>query len=131
MHNISGNLLVDLKKLWINVFINLKSSPGRKDYDQVLYQGNVDVCKISEGAIANFLVKALLKRNSDYSIQCPIKKGFYYLYNHANSNISFIPGVMPNADCDWAASFKMNTKFSKVASALQLIFVKVYGEARY
>lgn len=133
MHNASGTLLVDLKKVLVSFVIKVKSSEIRKDYDQVLFQGNADTCKISQGVIGNFLIKAILSydRDTNYYFDCPMKKGFYYLNNLPNLDTSFIPPFIPRKDREWEMTIGAKTKFPKVATASQLVFVKIYGESKF
>lgn len=131
MHNASGTLLVDLKKILIAFIIRVKSSPHRKEYDQLLFQGNVDTCKVSQGVLGNFLVKWFLSadQNSNFHFDCPMKKGFYYLYNLPNIDTSFLPAFIPQKDREWEMTVTAKTKFAKVATASQLVVVKLYGES--
>lgn len=131
LHNASGTLLVELKKVLVTFVIKVKSSPGRKDYDQLLFQGNVDTCKVSQGVFGNFIIKAIVSsaRETNFQFDCPMKKGFYYLYNLPNFDTSFIPPFIPQKGREWEMTIGAKTKFPKAASASQIFFVKLYGES--
>lgn len=131
LHNASGTLLIDLKKILVAFTVRIKSTPNRKDYDRLVFQGNVDTCKVSQGVIGNFFVNWFLSinQNSNFHFDCPMKKGFYYVYNLPNIDTSFLPAfIKPRQSHDWELTIGAKTKFQKIASASQLIFVKLYGE---
>lgn len=127
LHNISGTLLIDLTKISVSFAIKFKSTPDRKDYDKLLFQGNVDICKVSRGVMANFMVKAFLssERETNFHFDCPMKKGFYYLYNLPTMEKSFFPGFIPKYSRIWELTVIAKTKLPKIASAVQLLLVKV------
>lgn len=130
MVNGSGTLLVDLKKISMTFIIKTKSSPEKRDYDKLLFQGNVDTCKISQGVIGNFIIKRIMTSalDTNFHFDCPIKKGVYFLYNLPSMPTSFIPAFIPKYNRTWELTLSAKTKLPKVASVLQLLFLKLYGE---
>ena len=82
--NMSGNLLVDMQKVSIIFWLKGKTDQRVREYDRVYVSANIDTCKASQGVIANFIASNVLRYLKDYTnilLQCPFKRGFYYVKN--------------------------------------------------
>ncbi|KAL7042088.1 hypothetical protein ACKWTF_001023 [Chironomus riparius] len=60
-------------------FITLKSQKSKSDdgYSNLIFKSTIDVCKLSQGVVANFLVKVVLetiKDHANFTVSCPFKK---------------------------------------------------------
>lgn len=130
MHNISGKLLTELSKVVLTFVAKVKSSPEKRDYDLLLFQGNVDTCKVSQGVLGNFIIKGIMMSalETNFNFNCPIKKGFYYHYNVPNIDTSFVPAFIQPKNREWEMTINAKTKFPKTISLTQLFFVKLCGE---
>lgn len=132
MHNVSGTLLVELRKMIITFTIRIKSSPKRQDFDLLVFQSNVDTCKVSQGVLGNFVIRSLIStlKDTNFNFECPLKKGFFYLYNIPNVDTSFFPAFISREQSkyiEWELAIGAKTKFPKIATPSQLFFVKLRG----
>lgn len=80
--------------LTVTFFITLKgkTNENSEKYDQTWVRGSIDACKLENG-FANFFIKLMVesfKDHTNYTKECPIKKGFY-----CSMNVSFDIGIIP------------------------------------
>ena len=82
--NATTNLNVPVLKILIYVTLKGKSVETNKVYDQVILKGVLDSCKLSQGIFGNFIAQFIVENLHKYSnikIECPQKRGFYYVSN--------------------------------------------------
>lgn len=116
--NFTGKLLMDIKKSLYSFNLKVKSNESRKDYDIDLFTGNVDSCQAAKGIFGNFIIKFFqsnLDKHSNFKIDCPQKKGFYYAYNFPVplDLKSFIPSFIPFRSSIWQLTVISRAKVSK------------------
>lgn len=91
--NASATLVKDLPNLIISFNIKEKS-PGSKVWNITIASGTFNTCKVQRGIFAEFLgnfFKDLMKEYSNFKMECPYKKGFYYLNNASMSDLDMLP----------------------------------------
>ena len=82
--NMSGNLLVDMQKVSVILWLKGKNNQRGSEYDRIYLSANVDTCKVSQGVIANFIFKSIvnyLNNYTNFAFSCPLKKSFYFAQN--------------------------------------------------
>lgn len=66
-------------------------SPDDKNFKKTLLQTRMNVCKAGDGFLGNLFIAPFheaFKKFSNLSLQCPIKKGFYYIQNFQLANLN-------------------------------------------
>lgn len=115
--------------------IKKRKSPEDSSYDQELVSSVIDTCKVERGVLGNFVVKMLLDnmKDSNYSLSCLTKPGYFYIRNFAPPSMDLIPvsllALVGNFErWEFTDVFKAKLKTSK--SLVHVYSVKVEGEFR-
>jgi Protein of unknown function (DUF1091) len=81
--NVSLSLDKDILGLKVMIATQVKS-PSAFSYDREIMRQTLDVCRLGNGLIGNFISKMvydILKNYSNYFFECPVKKDGYYARN--------------------------------------------------
>lgn len=90
--NASGDLLIDMGKFFADIC--LRSSKDGVIYENLITQGGFDLCVITKGFVPNFLMKTMIDQMKTYTnikLDCPLKKGYYYVKNFPMVDEKFVP----------------------------------------
>lgn len=131
--NFTGKLLMDTKKSLYSFNLKVKSSESKKDYDVDVFTSNVDSCQAAKGVFGNFIIKFLqtnLDKYSNFKVECPQKKGFYYAYNFPVplDFTSFLPSFIPNRSSIWQLTIISRAKVSKNQAAVLALQLQIRGK---
>jgi len=72
-----------------------------------VFKTSINVCKVAQGVLSNFMVKAVMKyfyESIDFSLRCPLKKGLYQITN-LKVDDQILPSVLSNM------KFKLESRF--------------------
>jgi Protein of unknown function (DUF1091) len=74
------------------LFLNLKEKLENHEERDIL-KGSIDMCKMINGTIGNFVVKNFLsvKNNTNFNFKCPVAANTWYARNFQAIDDSFIP----------------------------------------
>ncbi|CAO1323200.1 unnamed protein product, partial [Diamesa serratosioi] len=78
--NVSADVIQEIEKVTIFITIAIPK-PASKNYTNVLFKHSTNLCKLSEGVIGNYVIKALLENfnnSANFVMKCPFKKVFYF-----------------------------------------------------
>jgi len=67
----------DMTRVMFQITLALTKTLKDSEYDQIVHKTNVDVCKIANGIMSNFLLKVVMqnfRKSANFTPQCPIKK---------------------------------------------------------
>lgn len=131
--NFTGSLLVDLGRLMLTFDLKKKTSLDAKDYEIDVYHGNVDSCNVAKGMVGNYLINFILaglKEYSNFVIECPLRKGFYYITNFPvpKQVQDFIPKFIPqpSQNSAWVLTITARAKIQKGAT-FRVFLMKIHG----
>lgn len=80
--------------------LKMKKNPRNIEYDQQLLKRSVDICRLNEGIVSNYLLKPLfdsLGKNGNFMIKCPFGPAFYKL-SKMKVDDQIIPKVLMSQD---------------------------------
>lgn len=96
------------------------------EYTNVLLRTSVNVCKISDGILGNFLTKIVMenfRKSANFEMKCPFEVG-----NHTVTNLEvsdkFIPIIR---EFEFKYQSEMFAKVAKVKKLVQIYTYQVYG----
>lgn len=109
---------MDIKKSLYSFNLKVKSRETKKDYDVDVFTSNVDSCQAAKGIFGNFIIKFFqsnLEKYSNFKVDCPQRKGFYYAYNFPMPMDfkTFIPSFIPARSSVWQLTVTSRAKVSK------------------
>lgn len=129
--NATADLKVDLVKIILDTCLKIKTD-GEKEYNQVLYQGNVDLCQASKGIFANFIIRLVsdqLEQYSNYRFACPQKAQFMYATNFPVNIGKYIPTYFQHLYGFWELTCLAKGKSFTSKKFARLFSVKLYGNS--
>lgn len=132
--NFTTNLLAETKRAILTFKVKQKSDAAKRNYDEDVFNSNVDSCKAGKGIFGNYIIKFFLthiERYSNLKVECPQKKGFYYAYNFPvpMDAKAFVPSFMPFPSSFWQLTIDIKTKVSKSIAAVRIIRVLLEGQS--
>ena len=121
--NATGSLDVPALKILIYVTLKGKSIEALKVYDEVILKGVLDSCKLSQGIFGNFIAQFVVENLHKYSnikIECPQKRGFYYVSNFPleTDHIPIYLNIFRNRKFEFSLTMKV-----KLRDIKQLVYL--------
>jgi Protein of unknown function (DUF1091) len=111
------------------LFFNLKEIlDGQRKRD--LLKGSIDMCKLVNGTIGNFVVKYFLtqvKDKTNFNFKCPVAVNTWYLHNFQAIDDSFIPLWMIGNNIRWEVDIIFKGKVGAMKSMTWFGNVKING----
>lgn len=127
--NVQIEYYYDLAALFTTFIIAVPSDEKDKDFQKELLRSTINVCKIKQGVMGNFLIKTLMEdfeKYSDFKVECPFKKGKLSI-NKMKITEKFLPTYL-------LQSFKfiftgiVKVKVVNSKKLVEFYTVKIYGE---
>lgn len=82
--NVSGSTLVQFENVAASFKALGKTNEATNTFDKTMLSGTINFCSISKGTVGYFFLnfdQETLRKYSNFSFDCPQKKGFYYASN--------------------------------------------------
>lgn len=101
---------------------------NNKDNDQTL-RGTIDVCNVQKATFGNFVIKLIvenLETYSNYKFQCPVKKGYIYVYN-LGIDLKGFPSNVIEFYRSWEITLVVKGKTANMKMLDKVITVKIRG----
>jgi hypothetical protein len=135
-----------IEKVFIEFTLSLPKDNNDKNYERNLVHSTINVCKMLNGVMGNFLSKMImerLKKFATFDLKCPFAKvrggsssvsgsdfiifqGHYVVSNFTLSN-TFIPSYLLLNDIKYMIVAKLNGKVANHKGLVHLFTVKTYG----
>ena len=129
--NISVTTLTEFQKILLYIEVTGKSDERRRDYDRMLFKGEIDSCKASKGIIGNFLTKLMIDTISNYSnfrFTCPLEKKVFYVNSFPLPTEKDLPIFLIPLRGKFLCTVRLKVKLGKGKSLVPLITLNVYGD---
>jgi prolipoprotein diacylglyceryltransferase len=114
------------------VSIKVKT-PSARSYDREIMKTTVDICRLQDGVIGNFIAKLVyetLQNLSNYNFECPVKKDVYYIRNFQVPT-SILPlrlySVILQGENFFNFTLIVKARIAKVKGLAQLWAANLYG----
>lgn len=135
--NGNGNSLINASWFFIEEITKATmhwqiSSQDKGNEIQIL-KSSADVCKISKGVVANFMVKLLIekwKTDSNLRLECPIKKGFYTISNHKLDE-KYFPSHFLIRDFNFTIQTLLMGKTKEMKSLVEIMKLKMFATFKH
>jgi O-phosphoseryl-tRNA(Cys) synthetase len=131
-YNASAFIYKDLLGVKAMLIVKIKK-PSAHSYDREIIKTTVDVCRLQNGVIGNFVAKVFYESFRDYSnyqFECPVKKNDYYLRNF-HIPISIFPpsfyAVIIQGETFFNFILNVKARVAKVKGLTHLWGVNLYG----
>jgi uncharacterized UPF0160 family protein len=79
--NITYYYAVDIVKMMIQFEFNVQKDKNDRNYERQLIKSNVNVCRMSQGVLGDFLAKMIMEdihKFMDFDMMCPFRKVKYF-----------------------------------------------------
>jgi len=126
--NVSVIVKTDFLTFLIGFSIKDKN-PATKEYDKVLSRGSFNTCKVQQGVFGGFLgsyVSDIIAEYSNFKLECPYKKGFYYVANAPISEPDLVPGFLTGGTTERLMSLKILAKVPKMKSPAHIYSFDIF-----
>lgn len=130
--NWTGTILTDVEKIVVAYEIRGKTDQQSTEYDKLHLKGTIDTCDMSKGPVGNLITKMGLTKPSkftNFKLECPYKKGFYYAVNFPVPDDKFIPYAISNAAGKFEVTSVNRGKVAGVEGMVHISTTKVFGTA--
>lgn len=130
--NMSGVLLVDLKKIFFSA--DIKSSDDGISYNKSIMKANVDVCTIFKGIVGNFIIRLItdsIDKYSNFKIQCPMEAKSLYISKFPMVDDTFFPPLLLGRIGKWEISAAVKAATGNVRTLNSVLSVKLRGEVAH
>lgn len=121
--NTTVSTKVDLKELRVSFSINGKTKQSSKEFDKLVLRGNADTCNITKGMMGSFMsavVRELFMEYSNYRFVCPLKKGFYYVFNFPAISEHLFPTYILGISGEFKLTLIFKAKVENVKGLINL-----------
>lgn len=128
--NMSGVLLVDLKKIVFSADVKSSDDDGIS-YNNQIMKANADVCTIFKGIVGNFIIRLMtdsVEKYSNLKIQCPMKAKSLYISNFPMVDDTFFPPLLLGRIRKWEISAAVKAATGNVRTLNPVFNIKIRGE---
>lgn len=106
--------------------IAVKRDTKDTEYTNILLKTSVDICKISDGVLGNFLTKIVMenfRKSSNFEMKCPFETG-----NHTVTNLEVSDKFIPILrEFEFKYQSEMFGKVGKVKKLVHIYTYQVFG----